>query len=278
MPENWSPLEVDLIVADYFAMLSKELVGESYNKTYHRNILKTVLNNRSDGSIEFKHQNISAVLIGLGLPFIKGYKPKNNFQTILAEGVTTYIGERKPTIEPKFVQFADRTISSQNHSVFDKILDSAPAKENIISEPGVHLIRRPFKINYLEREQNNSSLGANGESLVIDYEKWRLKKLGKESLADTVEWVSKYNDGAGFDILSKNEDGSDRYLEVKTTKLTKETPIFFSKNEYAFSLEKRSQFYLYRLFNFNDSPKMFTLNGSFDDFCRKEAIQYKGQF
>ncbi len=121
-------------------------------------------------------------------------------------------------------------------------------------------------------------MGSKGELLVLEYEKWRLLSLDKQSLADSIEWISKNDDGAGFDILSKNENGSDRYIEVKTTKLTKDTPIFFSKNEYEFSQDKKKDFHLYRLFNFNETPKMFSVNGSFDDFCSKEAIQFKGRF
>lgn len=83
MSDDWSKIEVKLIVADYFNMLSAELKNENYSKTnYRRNILP-LLNNRSEGSIEFKHQNISAVLANLGQPFIKGYLPRFNYQRIL---------------------------------------------------------------------------------------------------------------------------------------------------------------------------------------------------
>jgi len=60
---DWSRLEVELVVADYFAMLWKELAGQPVDKTAHRKALQPQLNGRSHGSIEFKHQNISAVLI-----------------------------------------------------------------------------------------------------------------------------------------------------------------------------------------------------------------------
>ena len=46
-------------------MLFQDLKGEKYNKKSHREKLKPQLNNRTDSSIEFKHQNISAVLIDL---------------------------------------------------------------------------------------------------------------------------------------------------------------------------------------------------------------------
>ncbi len=70
---EWGRTEVDATVADYFHMLILELSGQSYNKTAHRRGLLAKLNGRNEGAIEFKHQNISAILIQLGLPFTQNY-------------------------------------------------------------------------------------------------------------------------------------------------------------------------------------------------------------
>jgi hypothetical protein len=59
---DWSAGEIDLIVADYFDMFGKELTGQLVNKA-ERNRALQELTGRSRGSIEFKHQNISAVLV-----------------------------------------------------------------------------------------------------------------------------------------------------------------------------------------------------------------------
>jgi hypothetical protein len=75
---DWSEQEVRLIVADYFSMLEQEVLGKVYNKSEHRKTLAPQLSGRSDGSIEFKHANISAVLAGQGLPYIEGNKPRGN--------------------------------------------------------------------------------------------------------------------------------------------------------------------------------------------------------
>ncbi len=65
MPNGaWTDQENDLIVADYFAMLADDVSGRAYNKAEHRRGLLPLLNDRSEGSVEFKHQNISAVLRG----------------------------------------------------------------------------------------------------------------------------------------------------------------------------------------------------------------------
>src|ERR1700722_8411543 len=91
--KDWTPQEIDLIVADYFDMLSMELARHGYVKTQHNAELQR-LTGRSHSSIEFKHQNISAVLLRLGMPWILGYKPMANFQNALIDGIDRYLGAK----------------------------------------------------------------------------------------------------------------------------------------------------------------------------------------
>ena len=79
---DWTREEVEATVSDYFEMLAAELRGESINKAEHNRTLQKIVR-RSRGSVEFKHQNISAVLIELGYPYIDCYKPRRNYQDLL---------------------------------------------------------------------------------------------------------------------------------------------------------------------------------------------------
>lgn len=90
---EWDRTEVEATVADYFHMLILELSGQTYNKTTHRRGLLAKLNNRKESAIEFKHQNISAILIQLGCPYITGYKPRGNYQQLLREIVEDRIAQ-----------------------------------------------------------------------------------------------------------------------------------------------------------------------------------------
>ena len=63
MAKNWSEREVEAAVEDYFQMLRSEMAGLQVNKTQHRRALRELLDDWSDGSVEFKHQNIIAVLM-----------------------------------------------------------------------------------------------------------------------------------------------------------------------------------------------------------------------
>ena len=71
---------MEAAVQDYLDMLALERSGKPYTKREHNRVLRRRLPGRSHGSVEFKHQNISAVLAGMGLPYIDGYKPRGNVQ------------------------------------------------------------------------------------------------------------------------------------------------------------------------------------------------------
>ena len=87
---DWRNDELDAIVADYFAMLQADLSGQPYVKSRHSEALMTRIG-RTHRSIEFKHQNISAVLDKLGMPWIPGYKPKRNFQGAIIGAIERYL-------------------------------------------------------------------------------------------------------------------------------------------------------------------------------------------
>ena len=65
------------------------------------------------------------------------------------------------------------------------------------------------------------------KKLYVQFEKWNLLRIGKDKLAEKVEWVSKeQGDGAGFDILSKYSNGTDKYIEVKVYEIIKRSAFF----------------------------------------------------
>jgi len=278
MTDTWSKIEVALIVADYFDMLIKELNRIPYKKADHRRQILPLLKNRSEGSIEFKHQNISAILINLGKPYITGYLPRFNYQNLLEDEVIDYQIHHSE-IETDFQKFVEKDlIKSQTRLDFEKIIVMPPDIVSV-TEPKPIYQHKPITINYLEKEQSIKALGLYGEEIVIEYEKWNLIRLGKDRLADKIKWISKEEgDGAGFDILSKNLNGTDKYIEVKTTRLGKETPFFFSSNELQFSINKATYYHLYRLFNVESDVKLFQKNGALNTICNSIPTMYKGYF
>ena len=60
---DWTAVEIEATVAAYFEMLDLQRAGNPYVKAdYRRRLREGPLSARSDASLEFKFQNISAVL------------------------------------------------------------------------------------------------------------------------------------------------------------------------------------------------------------------------
>src|ERR1700675_3363300 len=96
---NWQDDELDAIIADYFAMLAADLSGQPYVKSRHSAALMVQIG-RTHRSVEFKHQNISAVLDELGMPWIPGYKPKRNYQNAIFDAIDRYLTANPAILEP----------------------------------------------------------------------------------------------------------------------------------------------------------------------------------
>lgn len=277
MADDWSQQEVEIIVEDYLGMLALELRGKDYNKAERNRELQKLLPARTRGSIEFKHANISAVMIELGYPYVDGYKPRSNFQGLLQEVVEQRVYAR-PELAATVAQLIEQPVAKPT-SIGDilTILVEPPApakkKDALYEKPSV---RRPMpKRNYLEKEGRNQTLGRAGEELVLEFEHERLWRAGHKTLAERIEHVSKKDDGYGFDILSFETDGRERLVEVKTTRFGALTPFFASKNEVEVSDERSTEYHVYRLFDFSKSPRLFMLGGSMRSSCSLEAVQFR---
>src|ERR1035438_2786254 len=103
---DWSEEELDVIVKDYFDMLGADLARQSYSKSKHNAAVEAMIG-RSHGSIEFKHQNISAVLEKLGMPWIPGYKPRRNYQGDILNAIDRYLSNNPRALE---IVPADKTL------------------------------------------------------------------------------------------------------------------------------------------------------------------------
>jgi hypothetical protein len=138
--------------------------------------------------------------------------------------------------------------------------------------PPLHILRN---VNYLEREARNASLGLAGERFVLDVEHRRLWELGHRSLAERIEHVAEtQGDGLGYDIVSYDESGRERLIEVKTTAFGSMTPFFASAKEVSVS-DTREEFHLYRVFKFRETPRIFSLPGSLRESCTLDPVQFR---
>jgi hypothetical protein len=276
---DWSRIECELIVQDYMSMYEKEMRGESYSKAEHRRQLRPKLSQRSEGSIEFKHQNISAVLIDLGYFYIPGYKPAKNYQFLLKEIVQFYLSVNEENVAALSDELLESVASVSGIEDWCSILTEAPDRLPLQGEKGVREFS-PKKCNYSEREARNKRLGESGEEFVMHYERCRLTSVGRNDLAKDVEWTSREKgDGAGYDIRSFDEDkDKELFIEVKTTNSGKYQPFFISDNEVAFSEIYATQYALYRVYQFRDAPRLFTLPGDLRENVHLHPKTYRANF
>jgi hypothetical protein len=277
MPEriDWSREEVEACVADYFRMLTLELNGQRYNKTEHAEELLNLLDRRNRASVEFKHANISAVMVALGYPYIDGYKPRGNYQAMLVDVVETQLlvnEELQAAVQAAVLRPATAAPVTDLSNVWVPRPRPARIKE---APPTYAQTFSPAKRDYLAQEARNRSLGRAGELFIVELEARRLHAAGKKMLADRVEHVAaSQGDGLGFDVLSFETSGRERLIEVKTTTFGQLTPFYVSRNELARSVADADIYRVYRVFDFRDRVRLFDLPGAISDSCNLEPSTY----
>jgi hypothetical protein len=257
----WQPAELDEIVADYFAMLTAELSGTPYSKSAHSKALMARIG-RTHRSVEFKHQNLSAVLDELGLPWIRGYIPKRNYQGAIFDAIERYL-----TGSPAIL---DRTPAAVLPSApSSAIFVPAPAPEPAPSPIPERLRELVCKFDPVERDYRNRALGSAGERFVLELERRRLNEADRPELARCVRWVAKEEgDGAGYDVLSFDDSSQPRLTEVKTTNGSARTPFYLSRNECEVASARPDQWRVYRVHLFALEPRVFTIAPPLDSVLR----------
>jgi hypothetical protein len=267
---DWTDKELDLIVADYFSMLDSELLRTPYDKTQHRRALMSLID-RSNSSIEFKHHNISAVLQQLDLPWINGYKPRAHFQKTIVDAIDRYI-----SLHPT-AQHPENLVNglTERPQLF---VESPPTLAPKALRPEI-IERLVRKFNPAERDFRNRKLGYDGEEMILKFEHERLRQIDRPDLARKIRWISKEDgDGAGYDILSFDHKGEERFLEVKTTVGSQTAPFYLTRNELSFSNERPKEFRICRLYDFSKKPKMFELAPPLQKFVRLEPLSFEASF
>ena len=141
----------------------------------------------------------------------------------------------------------------------------------------------PSKIDYLKKASQDAYTGLEGEELVLKYESDRLRELGLIEELSQLDWVSEYNDVAGYDIKSFDIDDEGRvvelYIEVKTTVSKLDTDFYISKNEYDTAQKLGKNYAIYRVYDvLNLTPKFYIAKGAVEDNFYLEPSTYKASY
>ena len=276
----WTDAENDLVAADYFAMLDKQLRGEPLNKAEHNRDLRRRLPARGHKAIEFKHQNVSHVLRELGLPWLSGYRPAEHIQSSLTAAVLRQLPARGELAERLMLEAAPKPLEIPSRAApggpilrLREAPAPAPAAAAGAEERRHRLVRR---IDWAVRGERNRRLGRLGEERVLASERARLEAADRPDLAEKVRWVAAEDgDGAGYDILSYCRHGEERLLEVKTTVGGPRTPFRLSAGEQECAAENPARFRIVRVYGFLDRPETFRLRPPLEDAVRLEPTEYR---
>lgn len=126
-------------------------------------------------------------------------------------------------------------------------------------------MRQKTDIDYAEQQKISQKIGDIGEEIVLQNEIDNLTNLGipKETISK-VRRVSLESDDFGFDILSFDEYGNERYLEVKTTKVNKKDFSFIlTQNEFEHAKKLGNQYCIVIVFDIMSNPRIWYMGNPF---------------
>ena len=133
----------------------------------------------------------------------------------------------------------------------------------------------PTKLQYRISEEgfkrireSREAIGLAGENWVTEYEKVLLFKNMRPDLANKVARVSETNIGAGYDILSFETNENQKYIEVKTTVLSK-TEFFISSNELDVAKKLNGNYWIYFVSEIYGNPQLTLIKDPINEIGSK---------
>lgn len=150
---------------------------------------------------------------------------------------------------------------------------SHPAKPKLtFNNVNFDITKKEYKfsgnyVDYIAQQRRKKHIGDIGEQIVLQYE---IDNCRTEFTAK-IERVSRTTgDGMGFDILSFDNIGREKYIEVKTTKGPANRPFYITGSELARSRIEGENYFLYRLYNLdaeNMTADCFIIHGDLSNYC-----------
>lgn len=132
-----------------------------------------------------------------------------------------------------------------------------------------------FVVDFEGKAKEQKDLGDKGEDLVKQRE---IEFLKEKNLHDKAALVEIVQDGKGYDVLSFNEFGNEKFIEVKTTTGNEYSPFFLSENEIDFLRLHLNRYCIYRVYNYdeeNNFAEFYELNGDIERQLLMKPTQYR---
>lgn len=271
---DWTEYEYRLIVATYMEQLQRQMRNEAPDLREAYEFLTVRMPNRSQGAIRMALQNLSGFVLEEGYDAVEGLSPLSNYNhTFVPRLANQWLSENAAQ-----QQAAEESLGlpTERGSTPPDILqiEQNPPTQTEGSQNGRRAGSVGASLGHRSQEEN-SVLGRRGEELVIEFERARLIEARRPDLANRIVHVAASNDAAGYDILSFEVDGSQRYVEVKTTNGGIRTAFFLSENERLFSNQNSQCYFLYRVYSFSSSPRLYKIRGSVDANFNLVPTEYR---
>lgn len=145
-----------------------------------------------------------------------------------------YASRRNKYYDPEYHLLVQDIVYSaiyfDNPEVLDE-KDEVDIKEFTLQAKEGKVVLKGTHIDHIQEAKSNKEIGDAGEEFVYQYERAEVKKykLGEDK---QVRRVAKLDgDGLGYDILSYDIYGNEKYIEVKTTSGPEDGHIFITANE-----------------------------------------------
>ncbi|CAG5087688.1 DUF3883 domain-containing protein [Parvicella tangerina] len=224
------------------------------NTSEVKNLLHTVLTFDAEDNIKSKTRNETLIIQRIG-------------------NIVAHQGEKVKVYDEGFI--VDKNYRPAKFSLLNPISNKViqPNEVTTIKEKTKRFIGR--KVDWEKVRDRNNEIGDQGEEFVLEFEIDRLIEtlsLERAKAMQNVQHLSRLQgDGLGYDISSINDDGSPRYIEVKTTSGDFNQPFFMSENERRFFEEYGDSAFIYRVYNFDKEArhgnvKIISSSELFSDF------------
>jgi hypothetical protein len=229
----------ETIVCDYWQnQLEEFYINNLFKKRSGNKLFEESLSEFSRLIDELSKINSSFIAKGIDL---RGYKD--------------YLSKRK--IDHSFQSSKQSEELKSIHNLVKKVTESNEQKQKIMLPPE-QIYRTAQRINdWEEINKKRRITGLKGEEIAVAMEQEFLIKINRKDLSNRVRHSSvEIGDSLGYDILSFFEDGREKYIEVKSTTTTIDSPYYLSRNELEFLKTHSENAFIYRFLVSNDIPQV----------------------
>ncbi|MCG8436311.1 MAG: DUF3883 domain-containing protein [Gammaproteobacteria bacterium] len=261
------------LVTSYFEILQKDITDQVSKKMQIAKENEEKLQSITDEERKQYYQQISALLMEIGMPFLDEYRPINGSSSALELALKHFLEKNLKAIS------AMRKVSMHNDkAVPDELEDSkmhwvAPPKplDYRINGMPKALAALHADFDFRAHEYQDTSLYKDAVKFAFAYEKRRLQEVGMKNAASEIERVDDaLRELTGYDIASYNDDGSERHILVKPTYYGLYFPFYLTTAELEFAKQSKGDLFIYRIVNFATTRKLFVMREGLSDLTDQD--------